>query len=145
MICPRCKSKLSQRMYKGIEVDRCSSCKGMWLDYDEMDQLEDKVLDDDDIKGEMMFRSYVGDMECPKCSAGMQMFHYSAFDVELDICPSDHGFWLDNGEEKKVLDIMKKRVKDLKRVKKAEAEWYQMLRKMKSKSFGERMKDLFRK
>jgi len=126
-------------------VDRCSSCNGIWLDYEEIDQLEDTVFDEDDIKGSMMFRSYLGDMLCPKCSVSMQMFHYRAFDVELDFCPDGHGFWLDSGEEKKVLDIMKKRGEDLKRIKKAESEWYRTLRKMKSKSFGERMKDLFRR
>ena len=51
------------------------------------------------------------------------MFNYRAFNLELDFCPNEHGFWLDSGEEKRVLEIMKQRVKDLKRSTDAEVEW----------------------
>ena len=144
MICPRCRATLTIERFKGIEVDRCSACKGMWLESDELDQLEDRKMDDDDLKGSMMFRSFVGELHCPHCDGGMQMFHYRAFNLELDFCPKQCGFWLDSGEEKRVLEIMKQRVKDLKRSEDAEAEWAGMLRRFKSKSFGDRMKGLFR-
>ena len=144
MVCPRCRSALSIEHFKDVEVDRCSGCKGMWLEYDELDLLEDREMDEDEMKGSLMFRSYVGDLHCPTCDGGMQMFHYRAFDLELDFCPNEHGFWLDSGEEKRVLEVMKQRVKDLKRSQDAEAEWAGMLRRFKSKSFGDRMKGLFR-
>ena len=51
MTCPRCSGTLTLETYKGIEVDRCSECKGLWLDYDELDQLEDTEMDDDRLKG----------------------------------------------------------------------------------------------
>ncbi len=130
--------------FKDIEVDRCSTCKGMWLEYDELDRLEDRAMDDDELKGSLMFRSFAGDLRCPTCDVEMQMFHYRAFNLELDFCPKQCGFWLDSGEEKRVLEIMKQRVKDLKRSGDAEAEWAGMLRRFKSKSFGDRMKGLFR-
>ena len=145
MDCPRCHTGLSIEKYQGIEVDRCSSCNGMWLEYNELDELEDKAMDDDDVKGSVMFRSYQGDLHCPTCRSGMQMFHYRAFDLEMDFCPNEHGFWLDSGEEKRVLEIMKQRVKDLKRSSNAEAEWANMLKRFKSKSFGDRMKGMFRR
>ena len=142
--CPKCSSDLSVEKFKGVEVDRCPGCKGLWLDYHELDQLEDKEMDDDDLKGSMMFRSHVGDLHCPTCESGMQMFRYRAFNLELDFCPNEHGFWLDGGEEKRVLEIMKQRVKDLKRSSDAEVEWAGMLQRFRSKSFGDRMKGLFR-
>ena len=142
--CPKCSSDLSVEKFKGVEVDRCPGCKGLWLDYHELDQLEDKEMDDDDLKGSMMFRSHVGDLHCPICESGMQMFRYRAFNLELDFCPNEHGFWLDGGEEKRVLEIMKQRVKDLKRSSDAEVEWAGMLQRFRSKSFGDRMKGLFR-
>ena len=145
MNCPRCHTALKIEDYKGIEIERCPSCQGMWLDYHELDLLEDTVMEDDEVKGSMMFRSYDGDMHCPDCESGMQMFHYRAFDVELDFCPSDHGFWLDKGEEKKVLDTMKQRIKDLKHSSSAEEEWANTLRQFKSKSFVQKMRGLFRK
>ncbi len=39
MDCPRCKTALRIEDYRGIEVDRCPQCQGMWLDYGELDQL----------------------------------------------------------------------------------------------------------
>jgi Zn-finger nucleic acid-binding protein len=145
MNCPRCHAALSLEKYRGIEVDRCSSCKGMWLEYHELDQLEDAVMDDDDVKGSVMFRSYQGDLHCPTCQSGMQMFHYRAYDLEMDFCPNEHGFWLDSGEEKRVLEIMKQRIKDMKRSSNAEAEWAGMLERLKSRSFADRMKGMFRR
>jgi Zn-finger nucleic acid-binding protein len=47
MECPKCGSELRKTSYRGIEVDRCSSCDGMWLDLHELDQLEDKAFDRD--------------------------------------------------------------------------------------------------
>ena len=144
MNCPRCHAALSVEQYQGVEVDRCRSCKGMWLEYHELDQLEDKELDQDDLKGSLMFRSYQGDLHCPTCESGMQMFHYRAYDLELDFCPNEHGFWLDSGEEKRVLEIMKQRIKDLKRSGAAEQEWTKLLGRMKSRSFSDKLKGLFR-
>ena len=145
MNCPRCHATLSVEKYKDVEVDRCPICNGMWLEYYELDQLEDVKMDDDDVKGSLMFRSYQGDLHCPTCESGMQMFHYRAYDLELDFCPNEHGFWLDSGEEKRVLELMSQRVKDLKRSGKAEEEWVGMLKRFKSKGFADRMKGMFRR
>jgi Zn-finger nucleic acid-binding protein len=44
MKCPRCHADLvAEQEYHGIEVDRCPSCDGRWLDHDELDQLEATV------------------------------------------------------------------------------------------------------
>ena len=145
MNCPRCNTLLSVESYKGVEIDRCTKCQGMWLDYHEMDQMEDRVLSEDEVKGTMMLRSYHGELRCPRCESGMQMFHYRAYDLELDFCPSEHGFWLDKGEEKRVLDLMKQRIKDMKRSSSAEVAWADMLRCFKSRSFADRMKGMFRR
>ena len=86
-----------------------------------------------------------GDLHCPTCQSGMQMFHYRAYELEMDFCPNEHGFWLDSGEEKRLLEIMKQRVKDIKRSSDAEVEWAGMLKRFKSKSFVDNMKGMFRR
>ena len=68
MTCPRCDGTLELETYKGIEVDRCSECKGLWLDYDELDQLEDTEMEDDRLKGTMMYAIRASDISCPRCS-----------------------------------------------------------------------------
>ncbi len=144
MNCPRCKAELKTEQHKGIEVDRCPDCEGMWLDYPELDQLEDIVLDEDKVKGTMIFSSRTSYISCPRCGGLMKAFRYRLYDLELDFCERLHGFWLDQGEEKRVLELMDRRIKDLKRSTRAEAEWADFLRRAKSKSFVDRLKGLFR-
>jgi Zn-finger nucleic acid-binding protein len=145
MHCPRCDVELEVEQYKGIEIDRCPNCQGMWLDYTELDQLEDIVFDVDELKGTMVYSPRTGELLCPRCKQPMKAFAYRAYyDLELDFCPEEHGFWLDAGEEKRVLELMRQTEKDLKRKATAEAEWANFLRKAGSKSFFDKVKGLFR-
>jgi hypothetical protein len=40
MRCPKCGMELRETDYRGIKVDRCSACDGVWLDAGEIDALE---------------------------------------------------------------------------------------------------------
>jgi len=39
MRCPKCGMELIEIDYKGIEVDKCSECEGIWLDAGELDAV----------------------------------------------------------------------------------------------------------
>jgi hypothetical protein len=39
MRCPKCGAELVAVHYRGIEVDKCSGCAGVWLDCGELEQL----------------------------------------------------------------------------------------------------------
>jgi len=117
----------------------------MWLDYAELDQLEDTVMDEDRLKGTMMVRSDGSELPCPRCSGPMRWFRYRYYNLELDFCEVEHGFWLDKGEEKRVLEIMEQRTKDLKRSASAEVEWGRFVSSLKSRSFKDRLKGMFRR
>jgi uncharacterized protein len=39
MHCPKCGQKLSTERYGKVEVDVCPSCKGMWLDAKELEEI----------------------------------------------------------------------------------------------------------
>ena len=145
MNCPRCSVELKPEKFKGIEIDKCSRCEGLWLDYHELDQLEDTVLDDDPVKGTMMFSSMGGELPCPRCESPMHWFRYRQYNLELDFCEAEHGFWLDKGEEKRVAEIMEQRIKNLKRSAGAEVEWEKFLGGLKSKSFMNKVKNLFKR
>jgi Zn-finger nucleic acid-binding protein len=41
--CPKCGAGLVPVPYRGIELDKCSRCQGVWLDFGELDQV---VADD---------------------------------------------------------------------------------------------------
>lgn len=39
MHCPKCGNNLIEIEYRGILVDKCSSCSGIWLDAGELEQV----------------------------------------------------------------------------------------------------------
>jgi hypothetical protein len=39
MRCPKCGMELIEIEYKGIKIDECSHCLGLWLDANELDQI----------------------------------------------------------------------------------------------------------
>jgi hypothetical protein len=48
MHCPKCGMDLTEMDYKGIKVDKCLSCDGIWLDAGELEQvstMEKNALD----------------------------------------------------------------------------------------------------
>ena len=39
MRCPKCGGNLNEVVFRGISIDRCSSCSGVWLDNGELEKL----------------------------------------------------------------------------------------------------------
>lgn len=52
MKCPKCGGQLEAIMFRGIEIDRCTSCDGVWLDEGELEKLAGS--DDSNIIGEVL-------------------------------------------------------------------------------------------
>lgn len=42
MHCPKCGMNLIEIDYKGVKVDKCSSCEGIWLDAGELEMVSEK-------------------------------------------------------------------------------------------------------
>jgi len=131
--CPRDDSPLKVEHYHGIEVDRCHSCDGRWLDLDELDKLEASTdSTEEERRATVMFGERKGEIPCPVCAKPMTVFNYRAHAVEIDMC-EEHGWWLDAGEEQRVREIIEERVRDLGRAAKAEAGWGGFLSGLKRK------------
>ena len=132
MNCPKCDSELTKKYYKGMfEVDACPNCRGMWLDFHELDALEDVVFDDDTHKGSLIHFKTHTEASCPHCGSALDEFQYRLYDLKLETCTAnDHGFWLDAGEDERVMELMEKRAAETRRKVSAEAEWKQMLKGM---------------
>src|SRR3972149_5191880 len=101
MQCPRCHADLVvEKEYHGIDVDRCPSCEGRWLDHDELDQLEATVPStSEEREPPIKYAGRQGELPCPVCGKRMTAFNYRAYNLELDACEEGHGWWLDAGEE----------------------------------------------
>jgi Zn-finger nucleic acid-binding protein len=129
MNCPKCAMSLTKKYYKGMmEVDYCPDCRGMWLDFDELDRLEDVVFDEDTHKGSLVHRESPVNGCCPVCGSHLLEFQYRLYDLKLDFCQEKHGFWLDAGEDERVLQIMRTHQSHMGRKKTAETEWKQILK-----------------
>ena len=142
MECPICQIPLYETKYKKIEVDRCQKCHGIWLDYHELDELEDKTFASDDLKGTLMYAVRDSKQSCPRCMVIMKTFNYRGYNLPIDVCQNNDGFWLDKGEADQVETLMKQRIKDLKRSASAESAWEDLIKGLKGgkgKSLMERI------
>ena len=104
--CPRCWKEMMRHKVKvfgpGIDIDICPKCQGVWLDTDELGKLlKDRKLTN-------YLTKHIGTkteskLVCPRCGGLMDL--ETADDVEVDVCLTCHGVWLDEGE----LDSLKQK------------------------------------
>lgn len=131
MKCPKCGTELVKKSYKAMmEVECCPNCRGMWLDFDELDRLEDVTFDQDEHKGSLLHREIETVHLCPHCDARLREFQYRLYSLKLDTCENGHGFWLDAGEDVRVMDLMAIRAAGIQRRVDAESEWRGILKNM---------------
>ncbi|MBL6988933.1 MAG: zf-TFIIB domain-containing protein [Bacteriovoracaceae bacterium] len=113
MECPKCAGELNIQTYEGIEIDRCSSCDGTWLDRGELTKIietKEETFSEGLIQ-ETLTTACAGVpkdeirtlVKCPKCSKAMTAVNYDySSGIIIDSCPEGHGVWLDKDELKKV-------------------------------------------
>lgn len=132
MKCPKCATPLVKKYYKGsIEIEYCPNCRGMWLDFHELDRLEDMGMDVDPYKGSLVHHPEPTKFPCPVCDVPLHEFQYRLYDLKLDICAEhEHGFWLDAGEDERVVEVMRQRNQQTHRKISAEAEWKGVLKRL---------------
>ena len=145
MKCPKCSTDLVPAIRHKIQVNTCPTCKGMWFDAQELNQLEDEAFDfGDDAKGTVVFRSTPTTDKCPQCSSALSCFQYRFYDLAMEFCGNQHGYWLTAEEDDRVLELMKQEEKDYERKMLAEDQWSRTLKHMRSGSFFSKVKNLFR-
>ncbi|MCK4654024.1 MAG: zf-TFIIB domain-containing protein, partial [Candidatus Cloacimonetes bacterium] len=96
---------------KGVEIDYCLNCKGIWLDSGELELL---IGNDEETK-EFLSSFVVIDtltterkVKCPICSKKMEKILVGDENkVRIDKCKNNDGLWFDSGELEEVLKISK--------------------------------------
>jgi Zn-finger nucleic acid-binding protein len=146
MKCPNDGSELAPGKRHGVEVAHCGSCAGSWLTPRELDQLENVGFDlGDEEKGSLVFSSTPNPgRKCPECGEAMRSFAFRLYDLELEFCEGGHGYWLDGGEDDRVIELMMEEEARVKRSGAAEHQWTSLLGHLRSGSFIEKLKDLIR-
>jgi Zn-finger nucleic acid-binding protein len=122
--CPRDGQALRPDRERGIDIDRCPACAGAWYDYGELHDLEASASSDEDaLAGTIDYARHASPLRCLVCGEGMTSFNYRGNNLELDVCPHQHGFWLDAGEAARVRALMQERVQGLRRARAAQRRW----------------------
>jgi len=67
---------------------------------------------------------------------------YRLYDLPLEYCEQGHGYFLDAGEDDRVLNLMRQEEKRLKRSERAETLWAAHLKHLRSGAFLEKLKNL---
>lgn len=111
MKCPIDRTDLVRRRYEGdITIDLCPTCRGAWLDPGELEAIEE-AHERDHVEelarmADLGYNAYElaqqksgRTLRCPGCDAEMEAREYArCSQVMIDVCPEDHGIWLDRGE-----------------------------------------------
>ncbi len=102
MNCPKCHGAMDQVRFEGTEVDRCSSCQGLWFDAMEDRDLRGRegvdTLDNGDAsKGSALdAKAWV---DCPRCRVRMvRMVDRQHPHIWYESCPVCFGSFFDAGE-----------------------------------------------
>ncbi|GAG56919.1 unnamed protein product [marine sediment metagenome] len=121
--CHRCWVEMKKEEIKtfgpNIIIDVCPKCNGIWLDKGELGKLlEDRKLTN-------YLTKHIGTksrspMVCPRC--GMTMDIEKAGDIEVDVCLTCGGVWLDEGELEKLKETSEEGFEGDPLVKEAEIE-----------------------
>ena len=106
MRCPVCKIDMIVVEYRGIELDHCLECRGVWFDAGELDLLMKAA----GINEALTFPADEAEVrekkrKCPICSKAMKKTHIGAPEqVLVDVCSLGDGIWFDGGELGQVID-----------------------------------------
>ena len=102
MQCPKCQAATQTVEYASIEVDRCTGCKGLWLDNLEAEELRAfdgaALVDTGDAS---VGRQYdrIDRIDCPVCHVPMiRMVHARQSHIHFESCPVCYGAFFDAGE-----------------------------------------------
>ena len=127
MDCPKCNAKMVERavevLHGKVIIDQCSSCKGLWFDNGEAEQLKKSWMSDFLDSGDPQIgKTYnrVRDIHCPRCGKSMaKLTDKRQPHLEYEAC-EEHGMFMDAGEftdykHETLMDLFKGLIASLKR------------------------------
>ncbi|GEM_PF-1182688 len=120
MKCPNDNSDLHKEKYEGVEIDKCSTCGGIWLDAGELETIQETHINDysEDLKEMSDHINEAYDfakaktkalLNCPICDNVLERREYGfCSQILIDSCIKGHGIWLDR-HELKALEVFYER------------------------------------
>ena len=110
MDCPRCPQEpMIVLELKGVEIDYCTECGGIWLDEGELELLLEDSQEKDQVLHNLTVVKNVSEelRRCPVCRKAMEKVICGLGEkkVMIDRCKNYHGLWFDKGELDDVLKM----------------------------------------
>jgi Zn-finger nucleic acid-binding protein len=106
-LCPECREPLVAFELEGVEIDRCITCGGTWLDAGELEQITELAGVSPGRLSEALDTAAGGKhgkRRCPRCGRKLRLITIGAEPaVEVDRCPRGDGLWLDADEMQTVI------------------------------------------
>ena len=109
--CPVDDFTLIEESYEGyFKIDRCPTCRGVWLDKDELEQIQELTINDhrealakpenNVAKAFALAKSKQEKAyNCVKCKEALVKKEYAYnSQIQVDACANGCGMWLDAGE-----------------------------------------------
>ena len=103
MKCPVDKTDLEPKNVDGFTCHECPECEGLWLEAQSLKTFADNadlIFPDLSKLASSQTKPSARRLFCPHDTIALHEFYYNA--VELDICRSCAGIWLDKGEIEKI-------------------------------------------
>ena len=102
---------MQKKAFKGVLIDYCGTCRGIWLDKGELDALANEETKDKqtlatEARQEMVEqagRAITILSACPKCQVGRIMEKLFE-NVKVDYCTNCRGLFFDHGELEQALE-----------------------------------------
>lgn len=107
MKCPACKGELRKKNAGNMELDVClGGCGGIWFDQNELGQVSAMAATSlHSIWALKMNPVVLSEPRlCPRCAGQVldRKWYSDEKTVEIDVCPTCGGIWLDDGEFSKI-------------------------------------------
>ena len=102
MRCPKCRSDMDILEFEGTQVDRCSTCHGLWFDPGELERLRNRkaaaAIDIGDATTGKVHNA-IDQYRCPRCGGGMsRLVDSTQRHIWYEACTRCGGSFFDAGE-----------------------------------------------
>ena len=99
--CGKCGGAFATLFLDGMIVDRCATCRGVWLDFSEIERILNRGSEAPTLRPDQDFSPSPLDRlvgSCPTCRVGLDAFRVPGQPASLEICPHCLGVWFDHEE-----------------------------------------------
>lgn len=100
MNCPQCSTELASKNLKGLKIQTCPQCEGMFILQEDLEVIEKEQdpavawMDFELWRHREKYEAASGTLSCPSCSDPFHTLHYPDSQVRIQVCHECRAVWL---------------------------------------------------